>query len=188
MQKMNDLSGARRALLDRYLRGDLPQLASTTSAIPRRSSTDPAPLSFGQEQLWLLARLMPETPMYNESVTLRMRGHLDVSALEKSLNEFINRHEAWRTIFPVIDERPVQIVQPDMPLNLRVIDLSSLPETEREGEALRMATENALPPFDLARGPLVRALLVHLNEADHRLYMSMQWAAISALSSPHPIC
>ncbi len=182
MQKTKDLSDVRRALLDRYLRGDLPQAASTISAIPRRSSTGPAPLSFGQEQLWLLAQLMPETPLYNESVTLRMRGPLDVSALEKSLNEFINRHEAWRTIFPVIDEQPVQIVQPALTLNLRVIDLSGLPVTEREGEALRMATENALPPFDLAHGPLVRAILVHLNDADHRLYMSMHHIIFDAVA------
>src|SRR6266516_6235986 len=152
MQKTTDLSEARRALLDRYLRGNLSQTAAPVSAIPRRSSTSPAPLSFGQQQLWLLAQLMPDSPMYNESTTLRITGALDVPALEKSLNEFVNRHEVWRTVFLVIDGQPVQIVQPTMPLKLPVIDLSHLPAAEREGEAVRLATENAIPPFDLAHG------------------------------------
>ena len=131
MQKMTDLSGARRALLDRYLRGNLPQAATPAGAIPRQPSSGPAPLSFGQQQLWLLAQLMPDTPMYNEGVTLRLPGVLDVPLLEKSLNEFIKRHEAWRTIFPVIDEQPVQVVQPATPLELQVIDLRHLPESAR---------------------------------------------------------
>ena len=135
MKKATDLSEARRALLDRYLSGNLPQAASTVSAIPRRSSTGPAPLSFGQQQLWLLAQLAPDIPMYNEGVTLRLPGVLDVPLLEKSLHEFIKRHEAWRTIFPVIDEQPVQVVQPAAPLDLRVIDLRHLPEGAREGNS-----------------------------------------------------
>ncbi len=182
MTKVTDLSEARRALLDRYLRGNLPQAASAVSAIPRRSSTDPAPLSFGQQQLWLLAQLAPDTPAYNESVTLRLPGALDVPLLEKSLNEFINRHEAWRTIFPVLDEQPVQVVQPAMPLDLQVLDLSNLPESEREGEAIRLATGQAIPPFDLAHGPLLRALLVHLNENDHRLFMTLHHIIFDAVA------
>ncbi len=182
MQKTTDLSEARRALLDRYLRGNLSQTAAPVSAIPRRSSTSPAPLSFGQQQLWLLAQLMPDSPMYNESTTLRITGALDVPALEKSLNEFVNRHEVWRTVFPVIDGQPVQIVQPTMPLKLPVIDLSHLPAAEREGEAVRLATENAIPPFDLAHGPLLRAILVHLNENDHRLYMTLHHIIFDAVA------
>jgi len=173
MKKATDLSEARRALLDRYLRGNLPQAASTISAIPRRSSTGPAPLSFGQQQLWLLAQLRPDAPMYNEGVTLRLPGVLDVPLLEKSLNEFIKRHEAWRTIFPVIDEQPVQVVQPAAPLELQVIDLRHLPESAREGEAIRLATEQGIAPFDLAHGPLLRALLVHLSDDDHRLFLTL---------------
>src|SRR5450755_813659 len=182
MQKMTDLSAARRALLDKYLHGDLPQKGTTVSAIPRRSASGPAPLSFGQRQLWLLAQLMPDTPMYNESLTLRIRGSLDAAILEKSLNEFINRHEAWRTIFPVIDEQPVQVIQPALPLKLQVIDLSKLPEAEREATALRLATENAVAPFDLAQGPLVRTLLVHLNDTDHRLYTSLHHIIFDAVA------
>jgi surfactin family lipopeptide synthetase A len=182
MQKTTDLSEARRALLDRYLRGNLPQTAAPVSGISRRAASGPAPLSFGQQQLWLLAQLMPDTPMYNESTTLRITGALDVAVLEKSLNEFINRHEAWRTIFPIIDEQPAQVVQPAMPLQLPVIDLSNLPETEREDEALRLATENALQPFNLAQGPLLRAILVHLNENDHRLYMTLHHIIFDAVA------
>ncbi len=182
MKKATDLSESRRALLEKYLRGNLPQAANTVSTIPRRSSTGPAPLSFGQQQLWLLAQLTPDTPIYNESVTLRLPGTLDVSILEESLNEFIKRHEAWRTIFPVIDEEPVQVVQPAAPFHLQVIDLRHLPESAREGEALRLATEQALAPFDLAHGPLLRALLVHVSADDHRLYMTLHHIIFDAVA------
>jgi surfactin family lipopeptide synthetase A len=182
MKKATDLSEARRALLDRYLRGNLAQSGSDLGVIPRRSSSGPAPLSFGQQQLWFLAQLTPDTPVYNESVTIRLPGVLDVSTLEKSLNAFIDRHEAWRTIFPLVDEEPVQVVLPAMPLELPVVDLRHHPESAREGEALRLATELAVAPFDLAHGPLLRSLLVHVSDDDHRLFMTLHHIIFDAVA------
>ena len=131
------------------------------------------PLSFGQQQLWLLAQLMPDTPVYNECVTVHLPGHLDITALEQSLNEIIRRHEAWRTSFPIVDGQPVQMIHPTLTLPLPLVDLLYLPEAEREAEALCLATEDARIPFDLARGPLLRARLIELGAQEHRLFLTL---------------
>ncbi|HEV2660436.1 MAG TPA: condensation domain-containing protein, partial [Ktedonobacteraceae bacterium] len=105
-----DTAEARRALLAKYLRGGLAQ--ETRDAIPCHASDEPAPLSFGQQQLWLLAQLVPDEPVYNECVTIHLPGPLDIAVFERSFNEIIRRHEAWRTSFPLVDGQPVQMVHP----------------------------------------------------------------------------
>src|SRR2546421_3851222 len=104
-----DLTEARRALLHKYLRGDVARAPDGPRALTRRPPVSPIPLSFGQEQLWFLTRLAPE-PVYNEVFTVRLPGPLDVAALEQSLNEVIRRHEIWRTTFPLVDGQPVQVI------------------------------------------------------------------------------
>ena len=88
----------KRALLNTYLRGNAPQ-ANKPKTIARRPNANSAPLSYGQEQLWLLDQMEPGSLVYNESYTMRMRGILDVAALEWSLNEMVRRHEILRTTF-----------------------------------------------------------------------------------------
>ncbi len=173
MLDITKLSDARRTLLEKYLRGNLPQSATPGQIIPRRTAAGYAPLSFGQQQLWLLAQLTPNTPVYNECVTIHMPGSLDVPALEQGLNEFIRRHEIWRTSFPVVDGLPVQVVHPSLKLTLPVVDLRHLPEAEREAEALRVVTEKARVLFDLSAVPLLRPTLVHFNDEEHRLFLTL---------------
>ncbi|HEY6411705.1 MAG TPA: condensation domain-containing protein, partial [Ktedonobacteraceae bacterium] len=172
MSKRMEISEARRALLEKYLRGDGAQ-TTVASAIPLRAQGNTLPLSFGQQQLWLLAQLVADIPVYNESVTVRLPGPLDVDALEQSFNELIQRHEAWRTSFLLVDGKPAQVIHPSLTLKLPVVDLRNLPEAEREAEALRLATEEALLPFDLTQLPLLRATLVRLNDTDHRLFVTL---------------
>ncbi|HEV2656734.1 MAG TPA: condensation domain-containing protein, partial [Ktedonobacteraceae bacterium] len=166
-----DTAEARRALLAKYLRGGLAQ--ETRDAIPCHASDEPAPLSFGQQQLWLLAQLVPDEPVYNECVTIHLPGPLDIAVFERSFNEIIRRHEAWRTSFPLVDGQPVQMVHPPVPVTLPVVDLRSLPASEREAEALRLATEDARILFDMAQGPLLRAKLIRLDEQEHRLFLTL---------------
>ena len=173
MLDITNLSDARRTLLEKYLRGNVPQTATPGQIIPRRTAPGYAPLSFGQQQLWLLAQMTPDTPVYNECVTIHMPGSLDVPALEQSLNEFIRRHEVWRTSFPVVDGLPVQVVHPSLTLTLPVVDLRHLPEAEREAEALRVVTEKARVLFDLSAVPLLRPTLVHFNDEEHRLFLTL---------------
>lgn len=169
----NDIAAARRALLEQYVRGKMPRNAATRERIPRRASGDVAPLSFEQQQLWLLAQLLPNPAVYNECVTVHLPGQLNIEALEQSFNEIIRRHESWRTSFPVVDGEVVQHIRSMLSLALPVVDLRSLPPAEREAEARRRAVEVAQAPFDLAHGPLLRATLMRLDDEDHRLFLCL---------------
>jgi hypothetical protein len=132
-----------------------------------------ATLSDEQEQLWFMHQLRPDAPPDSERVTLTVRGELDQEALRKSLAAFIGRHEIWRTIFPSQDGVPGQVVQAQGQWAWTAADLTGLAAAQREQEALRRAEADATQLFDLARGPLVRALLVRLGEQEHRLFMTV---------------
>src|SRR5262249_46457333 len=106
---------------------------------------------------------------YNEPFGVCLTGPLSVEALEYSFNEILHRHEILRTTFPKVNGQPVQVISPVQTLTLSVVDLRSLPETAREAEALRLATEAARRPFSLAEGPLLRATLFRLEKAKHWL-------------------
>ena len=95
---------------------------STGVVIPARSLEGPALLSFEQEQLWCLAQLIPDSAVYNGSLTIGLKGSLDVTAFEQGLNEFINRHQIWRTSFPTVDGQPVQVIHPASSLKLSLLD------------------------------------------------------------------
>ena len=146
------LSDTKAALLEKYRRGELRHRATAQHGIPRRPSDEHAPLSFGQQQIWLLGQMAPDRPVYNECVTIRMCGPLDAVALERGFNEIVRRHEPWRTTFSTVDGNPIQVIHPAPQIALPLIDLTGLPEDQREPEALRLATEDARVPFDLARG------------------------------------
>ncbi|MGC1222608.1 MAG: amino acid adenylation domain-containing protein [Candidatus Sulfotelmatobacter sp.] len=141
--------------------------------ITRRTPDEAMPLSYEQEQVWLHAQLATNLPLYNEPGTIRYLGALDVSALEKSFNEILRRHEAWRTCFEMVDGVPVQKVQPSLRVSLPVLDLRALPAERRESEALRIATEDARKPIDLTKAPLFRTRLMRLGNEEYRLYLTL---------------
>ena len=176
-----DMSDAKRALLEKYLRGGLaPSTESWT--IARRPPGEPARPSFGQEQLWLHSQMVADLLIYNEPVTVRRTGPLDVPALKQSLKEIIRRHEAWRTNFAIEDGQLVQVIKPVLDLELPIVDLRELNESEREAEALRLATLDTRQPFDLSQGPLLRALLVRLADDEHRLYLTLHQIIFDGVS------
>ncbi len=142
-------------------------LAPPLRPMPR---TGPLPLSFAQQRLWFLDRLEPGSAFYNMPVVLWLEGTLDVGALERALTELSRRHEVLRTTFA---DGPVQLIHPPTPVSLPVVDLTALPESAREGEALRRAREEARRPFDLVRGPLFRASLLRLSGERHLLLVMM---------------
>jgi len=131
------------------------------------------PLSFAQQRLWFLDQLEPGSPAYNIYAALRLDGALDVTALEQTLAEIICRHEILRTTYSMSDEQPVQVVAPSLRVPLEVFDVRALPRHERADEAQRLATHEASRPFDLARGPLLRACLLRLDEQEHILLLTM---------------
>jgi len=160
----------RKQLLEAYFRTQL-ETVSTPSQVAPRLEGAVLPLTFAQQQLWLHAQLAPNTALYNEPLTVRHRGPLELPALERAFSEIVRRHEAWRTIFPVVDGEPSQRVLPAFPVEIPEIDLRSFPPEQREQEAVRLATADARLPFDLASGPLFRARLVRLADNEQRLYV-----------------
>ena len=147
MPRTPEIAEARRALLEKYLRGDLTQTARATGAITRHAQGCPTPLSFGQEQVWFLSQLTPGSPVFNESVTVHLPGPLDVAALEQSFNAIIRRHEAWRTSFPLVDGQPMQMIHPPSTLTLPVVDCDHLPEAERETECCAAGNRGCQNPL-----------------------------------------
>ncbi|HEY9875967.1 MAG TPA: amino acid adenylation domain-containing protein [Candidatus Obscuribacterales bacterium] len=138
------------------------------------------PLSFAQQRLWFLDKLVPNNPFYNVPAALRLTGSLNFEALEKTFNEIVRRHEALRTTFVVFEGQPVQVIPaescanaPNLSVSLPVIDLRSLTIADREAEARRLITQEAQRPFDLSKGPLLRVTLLRLDETEHILLVNL---------------
>ena len=167
-----EYSDAKRKLLEKYLRGEF-GLRPEAQQIAHRQPGERIPLSHAQEQVWVHAQLAPELPLYNEPVTIHYSGRLDGSALERSFNEILRRHEAWRTGFVVVDGQPFQEVKDRLSISLPVIDLRGIPDEQREATATAIATADARIPIDLGQTPLFRAKLMRLRDEEHRLYLTL---------------
>ena len=123
--------------------------------IPRRTDSGPATLSFAQQRLWFLDQLEPERPLYNIHVALSLAGSLNVAVLQRSMGEIMRRHDALRTTFAVIDDRPVQVINEPGIFKLSVSDLQELDETERWLKWAHGSEPEARRPFDLKERPIV---------------------------------
>ncbi|WP_221361229.1 non-ribosomal peptide synthetase [Streptomyces beigongshangae] len=157
--------GLARRVEELRSRGDVPDTGRSVVPVPRGGRL---PLSFGQEQLWYLDRLHPGSPLYNIPADLRLRGPLDVAALRGALDDLSARHEVLRTCVRDDDGEPYVHVLPAGP-DLPLTDLGALPPARREEEARRLAGAEAVRPFDLAAGPLLRTALLRLADDDHVL-------------------
>ena len=131
------------------------------------------PLSYAQQRLWFLDQLEPGSATYNLPGAVRLQGQLDVEALEHTFNEVVRRHESLRTTFVAVNGQPVQVIAPASQWPLPVLDLSELPEEQRETEARLLAQAEAAQPFDLSMGPLVRVQLLRLAAEDHVMLFTM---------------
>jgi amino acid adenylation domain-containing protein len=142
------------------------------SPITRARREESLPLSFAQERLWFIDQLEPESAAYNIPRAIQLTGTLQISTLEQSLSELVQRHEVLRTRFVSLDGRPVQ--QPEsVRVNLPFVDLCSLSESEQRVMAERLGREEARRPFDLRHAPLLRAQLLQLSEARHLFLFTM---------------
>ncbi len=149
-------------------------------AITRQAERNLAPLTFAQQRIWFFNQLYPENIAYNRPSNIRLTGTLNVAALKRSLDEIVRRHETLRSTFAVVGESPCQIINPFAPLELPFIDLSCLPAPE--ARAQQLANEEALRPFDLTRGSLIRATLLKLDEHQHLLFLTIHHIVFDAWS------
>ena len=162
-----------RMIFDR--KGDTPvtEKGPQETSIPVIPRNETLPLSLSQTGLWFLMQMEPENPSYNLTYRLRLSGPLNESALEKSLNEIIRRHEILRTTFPSSGSSAIQVIAPGRRISLPPKDLRGFSETEREGFIRKLAEDEALGPFDLARGPLQRFTLLRLEDREYLLLFTM---------------
>jgi amino acid adenylation domain-containing protein/non-ribosomal peptide synthase protein (TIGR01720 family) len=168
----DELSAEQRELFERLLAVD-DEKPATLVPIPRRRDANKAPLSFSQQRLWFLHQLNPASPVYNMPSALRMEGRLDRRALAASLRDIVRRHESLRATFQAALGRPLQIIDPQARVELPLVDLSALAPERRLLEAAALAQDEARRPFNLAAGPLLRALLVKLGEDEHNSLFTM---------------
>jgi acyl transferase domain-containing protein/acyl carrier protein len=154
-----------------------------TQRITRAPRDRELPLSFAQQRLWFMEQLEPGSALYNCPGGARLRGPLNVSALEQALNEIVRRHEILRTTYSAIDGRPKQGINPPQPLSLIVEDISGITSAEeREAEARRLINAAARSPFDLAHGPMLRAGLLRLAADEHIIHLTMHHIVADAWS------
>ena len=131
------------------------------------------PLSFGQQRLWFLDQLAPNSAFYNMHAGLHLSGQLDLAALARSFTHLIGRHESLRTVFRLSDGQPLQLILPAAQCPLPLLDLTALPQPLQPQEVTRLAQQQARRPFDLSTGPLLRLLLLRLAEDEHVLLLTM---------------
>ncbi|MEU9204631.1 condensation domain-containing protein, partial [Streptomyces sp. NPDC048332] len=159
----------RRADADRIVRG-------------AGEADGPLPLSFAQQRLWFLDRLTPGSADYLVPMALRVRGPLNVAALETALSGLVARHEVLRTAFPADDDgTPQQVITAPWPVEVSVHDLLGEAHAEERGQEVLRA--RATRPFDLTTGRPLRADAVRLAEDDHYLLLTVHHIVSDGWSS-----
>lgn len=148
---------------------------------PRLPDNAP-PASFPQQRLWFLERLDPGTPAHTLTVAHRLRGPLNVAALQRAFSEIVRRHEALRTTLAKEGGGLIQVVHPASPVPLPVADLGGLEPAQREAELRRRAESEAAQPFDLGLGPLLRVSLLRSASEEHLLLVSVHHAIFDGWS------
>ncbi|MGK3989851.1 amino acid adenylation domain-containing protein [Sorangium sp. So ce136] len=171
-ERLDSLSPAKRALLQKLMQKPRPAAASPEVIGPRPPGEAP-PLSASQQRLWFLDQLDGQSATYNMGGAMRLEGPCDAAALERSLLEIVRRHEALRTSFAARDGKPVQIISPEARCDLEVVSLEALPAETQESEVRRLATEHLRRPFDLAGERLSRTTLLRLRDDVHVLLLAV---------------
>ena len=167
-ENLTKLPPNKRQLLELLLREQGVDLARLPISA-HRSGTDTFPLSFAQQRLWFLDRLEPGMPFYNMPLMVRLIGELRVDLLERTFSELVRRHEVFRTSFPTVDERPMQMISPPRPVTIEIEDLSGYSADELR----QRVRQEAIAPFDLDHGPMYRLRLLRLDEQEHVLLLTM---------------
>ena len=169
-QRIANLSPEKLTLFERELMRRH-ALGNDDLAIPRRGEPGPCVPSFGQERLWFLSQLEPDSPAYNNANAFRIKGVLNVEALERALDYIVSRHEVLRTTLTVVDDSLKQIIAETWSLVMPVIDLRRTPEADREEELEHLILTETRSPFNLSQDLMLRATLLRLDDDTHMLLL-----------------
>ncbi|MED3121112.1 amino acid adenylation domain-containing protein, partial [Bacillus thuringiensis] len=124
------------------------------------------PLSFAQQRLWIMDKIVTNSALYNVPIAWRLKGKWNIEMLKKGYNAIIHRHEILRTVFHEVDGKPVQIVQQDITVPLSVIDLRYLSPEDKTSKIENISKIEAKKPFDLSQGPLLRTHLIIMDNKE----------------------
>ncbi|MCU7245686.1 MAG: amino acid adenylation domain-containing protein [Microcystis aeruginosa WS75] len=152
------------------------------NTIPRRNSDSVVPLSFAQEQLWLLYQLEDKGYTYNMAFQFQIEGHLEVELFRKSLETIMQRHEVLHTRFQEVDGVLLQIINPEIKLNFPLINLESLSTVEQSQELNRLIDQEIYTPFELTQAPLLRTFIVKLREDYYVFFFSLHHSVFDGWS------
>lgn len=142
----------------------------SSRAITPRGPDAPRVLSIGQERLWYLAQLTPNSPAYNAPFSCRLTGQVSLPAFEQALDQVMQRHEVLRTALMMADGSLVPLLLKKRRAELKHVDLRHLPESHREAEAQKTIQQESARAFNFARDPLFRALLFQFAEDEFILF------------------
>jgi len=180
--KMAGLSEVKRRVLAQCLGGSLRLPPADQKIMPRPRGVQ-IPLSFTQEHLWRRTQTAATPLLYNESITLYRNGPLDLALLQRSLTEIIRRHEIWRTTYETWRGQPWQVVHAaPAAFPLPIADLRDASKWQREVSAARLMTEAARIPFNLDAGPLLRAMVIRMDEENYRLCLTAHLSIVDGVS------
>src|SRR3989442_3589283 len=140
-------------------------------------------VSFAQMAVWRATQCDDNGQVFIRPMLYRLRGALNVAAVQLSLNEIVRRHEVLRTTFGNDNGAPAQTIQPAAPLPLLTIDLRTLPEYERETRVLQIAAEEGRRRFALSRDLMVRVILLRLRDHEYVLVLAVHDIAWDDLST-----
>ena len=142
-------------------------------AIKKVSTQDLIPLSYAQEQLYILQMLYSDSTMYHQSVVISLGNAVKIDALETALNLLIENNDILRTCFQIVNGEPKQVVSEFEPIHLEIKDLNDLPQNLADSQALRLANQLYREPFNLTSDLLIRNLLIKLPNGNFKLYLVM---------------
>ncbi|WP_344456188.1 condensation domain-containing protein, partial [Actinocorallia aurantiaca] len=179
---MRPLSAEQRELLDRML--DRQGIGRGEARITRSAAGSDLPLSFAQQRIWYLNRMLPEETMYNVAGAARLRGDLDVETMRRCLVEIVDRHEVLRTTYHVGPDGKggVQRVNPVPDLALPVVDLRGLEGAEQEAAVAEHCARETSRPFDLEQDPMLRPVLLRLADDEHLMILCQHHVATDGWS------
>ncbi|MFE0799706.1 amino acid adenylation domain-containing protein, partial [Streptomyces sp. NPDC058834] len=174
-QTVRDTAALRDELLRRRMAGR--RGAGRRTTVPRADRDAPLPLSYGQQQMWFLNRLEPNSTEYLVPLVLRLRGPLDTGALGRAWQTLLERHEILRTRYALAGDEPVQVIDAPRPIALDVTDVAD------ERSLLRAVEDDMSRSFDLAGEWPVRARLLRRAADDHVLSVVFHHIACDAWST-----
>ncbi len=146
---------------------------SSLESISPVSRNQDLPLSFAQQRLWFLYQLEGVNSTYNLPLTLEITGNLNITVLEQAIREILQRHEILRTHIAIVNDQPIQVINPKINFNLPLTNLQSLPSASKLTTVKKLVTQEIDKPFELIEGRLLRFHLWKLSQQSHVLLINM---------------